>query len=71
LEVIMSGGRRTGGRVKTPETPRAVELKAETFGVRLAGRLEELIPLELLPLGALFIIFVVVLIYGTLQLVYE
>jgi hypothetical protein len=68
---MMSVGRRTGGRLKTPETPPAVELKAETFGVRLAGRLEELIPLELLPLGALFIIFIVLLICSTIQLVHE
>ena len=66
----MSGGRRTGGRVKTPETPRVVELKAERFVVRLAGRLEELIPLELIPLVVLFIAFVVILIYATAQLVH-
>jgi hypothetical protein len=66
--MMMPGGRRTGGRLKTPETPRVVELKAESFAVRLAGRLEELIPLELLPLVVLFIAFVVLLICGTVQL---
>jgi hypothetical protein len=65
---MMPGGRRTGGRLKTPETPRVVELKAENFAVRLAGRLEELIPLELIPLVVLFVTFVVVLIYATRQL---
>jgi hypothetical protein len=64
---MMPGGRRTGGRLKTPETPRVVELKAENFAVRLAGRLEELIPLELIPLVVLFVTFVVVLIYATRQ----
>jgi hypothetical protein len=64
---MMPGGRRTGGRLKTPETPRVVELKTESFAVRLAGRLEELIPLELLPLVVLFVTFVVVLIYATRQ----
>jgi hypothetical protein len=64
---MMSGGRRTGGRLKTPETPRAVELKAENVAVRLAGRLEELIPLELIPLMVLFVAFVVVLVYATVQ----
>ncbi len=63
----MPGGRRTGGRLKTPETPRVVELKAERFAVRLAGRLEELIPLELLPLVVLFIAFVLLLICGTVR----
>jgi hypothetical protein len=67
---MMSGGRRPGGRVKTPETPRVVKLKAESFAVRLAGRLEELIPLELLPLVGLFIAFVVVLIAATVQFVH-
>jgi hypothetical protein len=67
---MMPGGRRTGGRLKTPETPRVVELKAENFAVRLAGRLEELIPLELIPLIVLFVTFVVVLIYATRQLVH-
>jgi hypothetical protein len=66
---MMSAGRRTGGRLKTPETPRVVELKAESFAVRLAGRLEELIPLELIPLMVLFVAFVVVLIYATKRLV--
>jgi hypothetical protein len=66
---MMPGGRRTGGRLKTPETPRIVELKAENFAVRLAGRLEELIPLELPPLVVLFVTFVVLLIYATEQLV--
>jgi hypothetical protein len=61
----MPGGRRTGGRPKTPETSRVVELKVESFAVRLAGRLEELIPLELIPLVVLFIAFVVVLIFAT------
>jgi hypothetical protein len=65
---MMSGGRRTGGRLKTPDIPRAVELKAESFAVRLAGRLEELVPLELLPLVILFVTFVVILIYATKQL---
>jgi hypothetical protein len=65
---MMPGGRRTGGRLKTPETPRVVELKAESFALRLAGRLEELIPLELIPLVILFVTFVVVLIYATKQL---
>ena len=65
----MPGGRRTGGRLKTPETPRIVELKAESFAVRLAGRLEELIPLELLLLMILFVTFVVILIYATRQIV--
>jgi hypothetical protein len=64
---MMPGGRRTGGRLKTLETPRVVELKAENFAVRLAGRLEELIPLELIPLVVLFVTFVVVLIYATRQ----
>jgi hypothetical protein len=64
----MPGGRRTGGRLKTPETPRVVELKAEKVAVRLAGRLEELIPLELIPLLALFVAFVVVLVYATVRL---
>jgi hypothetical protein len=68
---MMSGGRRTGGSVKTPETPRVVKLKAESFAVRLAGQLEELIPLELIPLVVLFIAFVVVLIAATVQLVPE
>jgi hypothetical protein len=68
---MMSGGRRTGGSVKTPETPRVVKLKAENFAVRLAGHLEELIPLELIPLVVLFIAFVVVLIAATVQLVPE
>jgi hypothetical protein len=63
----MSGGRRTGGSLKTPETPRVVKLKAENFAVRLAGRLEELIPLELVLLLVLFVAFVAVLIYGTWQ----
>jgi hypothetical protein len=63
----MPGGRRTGGSLKTPETPRAVKLKAENFAVRLAGRLEELIPLELVLLLVLFVAFVVVLIYATWQ----
>jgi len=63
----MSGGRRTGGSLKTPETPRVVKLKAENFGVRLAGRLEELIPLELVLLLVLFVAFVAVLIYATWQ----
>jgi hypothetical protein len=67
---MMPGGRRTGGRLKTPETPRVVELKTESFAVRLAGRLEELIPLELLPLVVLFVTFVVVLIYATRQTVH-
>ena len=67
----MSGGRRTGGRLKTPKTPRVVELKAESFTVRLAGRLEELVPLELLPLVVLFVAFVVVLICATEYLVHE
>jgi hypothetical protein len=61
----MPGGRRTGGRPKTPETPRVVQLKVESFAVRLAGRLEELIPLELIPLVVLFFAFVVVLIFAT------
>ena len=60
----MPGGRRTGGSLKTPEAPRIVELKAESFAVRL----EELIPLELIPLVLLFVAFVVVLIYATKQL---
>jgi len=64
----MSGGRRTGGRVKTPETPRAVTLNAERFAVQLAGRLEELIPLELILLGIVFITFVVILITATVCL---
>ena len=64
----MSGGRRTGGRVKTPETPRVVTLNAERFAVQLAGRLEELIPLELIPLIVVFIAFVVILILATLRL---
>jgi len=64
----MPGGRRTGGSLKTPEAPRIVELKAESFAVRLAGRLEELIPPELIPLVLLFVAFVVVLIYATKQL---
>jgi hypothetical protein len=68
---MMPGGRRTGGRLKTPETPRVVELKAESFALRLAGRLEELIPLELIPLVVLFVTFVVVLIYATKQLATE
>jgi hypothetical protein len=67
---MMSGGRRTGGRVKTAETPRVVELKAESFAVRLAGQLDELIPLELIPLVVLFIACVVILIYATAQLVH-
>jgi hypothetical protein len=67
---MMHGGRRTGGRLKTPETPRMVELKAESFAVRLAGRLEELIPVELLPLMILFVTFVVILIYATWQIVH-
>jgi hypothetical protein len=65
---MMPGGRRTGGRVKTPETPRVVELKAESLAVRLTGRLEDLIPLELIPLVVLFIAFVVILISATAQL---
>src|SRR5262245_65460835 len=52
---MMSGGRRTGGRLKTPETPRTVRLKVENFAVRLAGRLEELIPLELVLLMVPFV----------------
>jgi hypothetical protein len=67
---MMPGGRRTGGRLKTPETPRIVELKAESFAVRLAGRLEEHIPLELLPLMIIFVTFVVILIYATRQIVH-
>jgi hypothetical protein len=49
------------------DTPRVVELKAENVAVRLAGRLEELIPLELIPLMVLFVAFVVVLVYATVQ----
>jgi len=63
----MLGGRRTGGSLKTPDTPRTVRLKAESFAVRLAGRLEELIPLELVLLLVLFVAFVAVLIYATWQ----
>jgi hypothetical protein len=63
----MLGGRRTGGSLKTPDTPRTVRLKAESFAVRLAGRLEELIPLELVLLLVLFVAFVVVLAYATWQ----
>ena len=63
----MPGGRRTGGRLKTPETPRVVELKAESFAVRLTGRLEELIPLELIPLVVLFVAFVVILVSATVE----
>jgi hypothetical protein len=66
---MMPAGRRTGGRIKTPETSRTVELKAESFAVRLAGRLEELIPPELVLLGALFVAFVVVLIAATVRFV--
>jgi hypothetical protein len=66
----MPRGRRTGGRVKTPETPRVVELKAESFAVRLTGRLEELIPLELIPLVVLFVAFIFILISATVQLVH-
>jgi hypothetical protein len=68
---MMSGGRRTGGRLETPETPRVVELKAESFAVRLIGRLEELIPFELLPLMMLFVAFIIILIYATAQLAAE
>ena len=64
----MPEGRRTGRSLKTPETPRVVELKAESLTLRLAGRLEELIPLELIPLLALFVAFVVVLVYATVRL---
>jgi hypothetical protein len=55
-------------RLETPETPRVVELKAESFAVRLIGRLEELIPLELIPLLALFVAFIVLLVYATVRL---
>jgi hypothetical protein len=68
---MMPGGRRTGGRLKTPETPRIVELKTESFAVGLAGRLEELIPVELIPLMVLFVTFVIALIYATERLVQE
>jgi hypothetical protein len=63
----MPEGRRTGGSLKTPEAPRVVELKAESLTLRLAGRLEELIPLELIPLGILFLSFVLVLIVATVR----
>jgi hypothetical protein len=64
---MMPGGRRTGGRPNTPETPRVVELKVESFAVRLAGRVEELIPLELIPLVVLFVAFVLILISVTVN----
>jgi hypothetical protein len=67
---MMSGGRRTGGRLKTPDTPRTVELKVESFAVRLADRLEKLIPVEVVLLLALFVAFVVALITATVQLVH-
>ena len=64
----MPGGRRTGGRLKTPDRPRTVELKVESFAVRLADRLEKLIPVELILLVALFVAFVVALITATVRL---